>query len=30
MHLVGLVDCDCEGSPVAISQLEIEVNSFIL
>ena len=30
MRLVGLVGCDCEGSPVAISQLEIEVNSFIL
>ena len=29
MRLVGLVDCDYEGSPVAISQLEIEVNSFI-
>ena len=30
MRLVGLVGCDCEGLPVAISQLEIEVNSFIL
>ena len=30
MCLVGLVGCDCEGSPIAISQLEIEVNSFIL
>ena len=30
MRLVGLVSCDCEGSPVAISQLEIKVNSFIL
>ena len=30
MRLVGLVGCDCEGSPVAISQLEIEVNLFIL
>ena len=30
MHLVGLVGCDCEGSPIAISQLEIEVDSFIL
>ena len=30
MHLVGLVGCDFEGSPIAISQLEIEVNSFIL
>ena len=29
MPLVGLVDCDCEGSPVVISQLEIEVNSFM-
>ena len=29
MRFVGLVDCDCEGSPVAISQLKIEVNSFI-
>ena len=29
MRLVGSVDCDYEGSPVAISQLEIEVNSFI-
>ena len=30
MRLVGLVGCDCEDSPIAISQLEIEVNSFIL
>ena len=29
MRLVGLAGCGCEGSPVAISQLEIEVNSFI-
>ena len=29
MRLVGLVGYGCEGSPVAISQLEIEVNSFI-
>ena len=30
MLLVGLVGYDCEGSPTAISQLEIEVHSFIL
>ena len=30
MRLVGLVGCGCEGSPVAISQLVIEVKSFIL
>ena len=30
MRLVGSVSYDCEGSLVAISQLEIEVNSFIL
>ena len=29
MRLVGLVGCGCEGLLVAISQLEIEVNSFI-
>ena len=30
MRLVGLVGCDCEGSHIAISQLEIEVNLLIL
>ena len=30
MRLVRLVGYDCKGSPVVISQLEIEVNSFIL
>ena len=30
MRLVGLVGCNCEGSHVVISQLEIEVNLFIL
>ena len=30
MRLVRSISYDCEGSPIVISQLEIEVNSFIL